>query len=180
MYKYDEYGFDNFSNVSTRPYWESAIATSPGNWGTSDASSNWESDSISGEVISTASSTIRIFYRYPDTLMGMHQPLLAFNLKFDAFIEKAGKFFPNVEITLGSEWQEREIKKTPTFLSSPILLDLGGQTHLIGNAHTHFSATTFLLQGVLYSAALLTIYLLSYGPQHGRKVKDDAPNEHLK
>lgn len=180
MYKYDEYGFDNFNNVSTRPYWESAIATSPGNWSTSDATPNWENDSISGEVITTAASTIRIFYRYPDTLMGMQQPLLAFNLKFDTFIEKAGKFFPNVEITLGSKWREREIKKTPAFLSSPIVLELDGKAHTIGRTHAHFNVPIFLLQGVLYSAVLLTIYLLSYGPQHGRKVKEDAPNEHLK
>jgi|GEM_PF-1523724 len=88
LIKFDRFGYNNLNDISTRTYWKEISSLAPGDWHVTPAQENWENDSISGEVIMTASNTFRFFHLMEERINGEQGSYLAFNVDFSRLAER--------------------------------------------------------------------------------------------
>lgn len=104
--KFDEYGFNNKNDVTTRPYWESVSNLDTDRWFVTRAEPNYENDPETGEQIIT-NTTIRYFYRFPKSIQtndSQYTDYFAVNLDYSKLEEELDSIFTNQKLfLLGSE-----------------------------------------------------------------------------
>lgn len=100
--KFDEYGFNNRNNVTTRPYWESVSNLDTDRWFVTQAEPNYENDPETGEQIIT-NKTIRYFYRFPEhipTSDSQYAHYFAVNLDYTKLEAELDTIFRNQKLFL--------------------------------------------------------------------------------
>jgi hypothetical protein len=96
--KRNAFRFISLTNVSNRPYWNEIKDTKKGNWSYSQLTPNWETDSVSGEVIQTSTRTWRLVFASSKDILNIPDPLLIVNVNFDYFEKSFIETYPNVKL----------------------------------------------------------------------------------
>lgn len=162
IFKIDNYGFNNKNNVSDRIYWQEIRTLPMGSWHVTKAQSNWENDPLSGEEIITNHMTFRYFLRTSQSLNGINNPFMVFNIDFGLTQDRIKTLYHGTELEELSNEQKTGWHLTPTAweLTTPLQVSIDSRSFPILFVSSRFSILPFLGTALLAFLLLGLYYLM--------------------